>query len=133
MAYLEIFHAASKALETFRARLPDIFLAYHAEGLWFTQPDWEIAYDSQSRLQAVARDLRILHAHWVNQECAAKEISGFAFGTYMPPLFTGASAEMTAYHAWKALLRFDHEDWGYQAESPLLLLEGPPLALFLDW
>ncbi len=130
IAYLEIFHAASEALEMVRAGLPGIPLAYHAEGLWFTQPDWETSYASQERLQATARDLRILQAHWVNQECAAKEIAGFAFGTYLPPLFTGASAEVTAYHARKAQKGFDHCDWGRQAGSPLLLLEGPPLSYF---
>lgn len=130
MAYLEIFHAAPEALEVVRARFPGIPLAYHAEGLWFTQPDWEIAYASQKRLQATARDLRILHAHWVNQECAVKEIAGFVFGTYLPPLFTGVSAEVTAYQAWKAQLSFDQCDWGEKAESPLLLLEGPPLSYF---
>ena len=131
LAYLEIFHAAPDALETVRARLPGIPLSYHAEGLWFTQPDWETAYNFEERLEAVARDLRILHAYWVNQECAAKEISGFAFGTYLPPLFTGASAEITAYHTWNAQHRLDQCDWGHKAESPLLLLEGPPLSYFL--
>jgi hypothetical protein len=130
MSYLEIFHAAPEALEVVRARLPGIPLAYHAEGLWFTQPDWETAYDSQERLQAAARDLQILQAHWVNQECATKEIAGFAFGTYLPPLFSGASAEVTAYHTWKAQQQLDQCDWGQQAESPLLLLEGPPLSYF---
>ena len=129
VAYLEIFNAAPEALERVRARLPDIPLSYHAEGLWFTQPDWETTYGSQERLQATARNLRILHAHWVNQECAAKEIAGFAFGTYLPPLLTGASAEITAYHAWKAQKSLDY-DWGQQAESPLLLLEAPPLSYF---
>lgn len=131
ISYLEIFHAAPQALEVVRSRLPGIPLAYHAEGLWFTQPDWETAYDSQERLQAAVRDLRILHAYWVNQECATKEIAGFAFGTYLPPLFTGASAEVTAHHTWKAQQRLDQCDWGQQTESPLLLLEGPPLSYFL--
>jgi uncharacterized protein len=130
MSYLEIFHAAPEALEVVRARLPGIPLAYHAEGLWFTQPDWETAYDSPKRLQTVARDLRILRAYWVNQECATKEIAGFAFGTYLPPLFTGASAEVTAYHTWKAQRQLDQYEWAHQSESPLLLLEGPPLSYF---
>ena len=130
IAYLEIFHAAPLALEALRSRLPGLPLAYHAEGLWFTQPDWETAYAFQERLQAVARDLRILQAHWVNQECATKEMAGFAFGTYLPPLFTGASAEVTAYHTWKFQHQLDQCDWGQQAESPLLLLECPPLSYF---
>ena len=130
IAYLEIFHAAPEALEAVRARFPGVPLVYHAEGLWVTQPDWETAYAFQQRLQATARNLRILHAHWVNQECAAKEIGGFVFGTYLPPLFSGASAEVTAYQTWKAQLMFDRCDWGEKAESPLLLLEGPPLSYF---
>ncbi|PJA78472.1 MAG: hypothetical protein CO149_03890 [Nitrospirae bacterium CG_4_9_14_3_um_filter_51_5] len=130
MAYLEIFHAASEALEIVRSKLPGIPLAYHAEGLWVTQPDWETAYNSQERLQATACNLRILQAHWVNQECAAKEIAGLTFGTYLPPVFTGASAAVTAYQAWNAQQQFDQCDWGRQAESPLLLLEGPPLSYF---
>ncbi len=72
MAYLEIFHAASEALEIVRARLPGIPMAYHAEGLWVTQPDWETAYASQERLQAAARDLRILQAHWAIKNAPPK-------------------------------------------------------------
>jgi uncharacterized protein (UPF0276 family) len=130
ISYFEIFQAVPEALDVVRARLPGIPLAYHAEGLWFTQPDWETAYNSQERLEAVVRDLRILDAYWVNQECAAKEIRGFAFGTYLPPLLTGASAEVTAYHTGRAQQRLDQWNWEKQAESPLLLLEGPPLSYF---
>lgn len=130
IAYLEIFHAAPEALESVRTQLPVLPLAYHAEGLWFTQPDWETAGFSQTRLEATARALRILQSHWVNQECATKEISGFAVGTYLPPLFTEESAEITAYHAWRAQQTLDDYDWGEQETSPLLLLEGPPLSYF---
>ena len=131
MGYLEIFHAASEVLEMVRARLPDTPLAYHAEGIWVTQPDWDTAYNSQARLRAIACNLRMLQAHWVNQECAAKEIAGFSFGTYLPPVFTRASADITAYHAWNVQLQLDECAWGPQANSPLLLLESPPLTYFL--
>lgn len=130
MAYLEIFHAASDALAMVRDRLPDVPLAHHGEGLWVTQPDWDTAYHSRERLQATAFNLRMLQAHWVNQECAAKEIGGFSFGTYLPPVFTRASAEITAYQAWNAQLQLDQYDWGQQIRSPLLLLESPPLTYF---
>ncbi|MBA3968276.1 MAG: DUF692 family protein [Nitrospirales bacterium] len=113
-----------------RARLSDIPLAYHAEGIWVTQPDWDTAYNSQERLQATAFNLRMLQAHWVNQECAAKEIGGFSFGTYLPPVFTRASAEITACQTWNAQLQLDQCDWGQQVHSPLLLLESPPLIYF---
>lgn len=131
MGYLEIFHATSEALEMVRARLPDMPLAYHAEGIWVTQPDWDAAYNSQERLRAIAFNLRMLQAHWVNQECAAKEIAGFSFGTYLPPVFTRASADVTAYQAWNVQLQLDEYAWGPQANSPLLLLESPPLTYFL--
>ena len=42
--YLEIFKAARPALASVRRRLPDKLLAYHAEGLWVTQPFVETAY-----------------------------------------------------------------------------------------
>ncbi len=126
--YLEIFHAAPEVLKNVRAQLPDTPLAYHAEGLWFTQPDWESIYFSERRLKTVARALQTLQSHWVNQECATKEINGFAVGTYLPPLFTKESAEITAYHALKAQRSFD--DGERPPDSPLLLLEGPPLSFF---
>jgi uncharacterized protein len=130
IAYLEIFHAVPEALEIVRARLLGLPLVYHAEGLWFTQPDWDTRYFSQKRLGAAVRNLQILQSHWVNQECATKEMAGFAFGTYLPPLFTEASAEVTAYHTWKAQQRLDGYDWGQKESSPLLLLEVPPLSYF---
>ena len=130
MGYLEIFHAPSEALEVVRTRLPDTPLAYHAEGIWVTQPDWNTAYNSQERLRAIASNLRVVQAHWVNQECAAKEIAGFSFGTYLPPVFTRASADITAYQAWKVQSQLDECAWGPQASSPLLLLESPPLTYF---
>ena len=130
MGYLEIFHAASEALKVVRTRLPDIPLAYHAEGVWVTQPDWDTAYNTQERLRAIASNLRMLRALWVNQECAAKEIAGHSFGTYLPPVFTRASADITAYQAWKVQSQLDECAWGPQASSPLLLLESPPLTYF---
>lgn len=130
IAYLELFHAAPEALEVVQTKFSHLPLAYHAEGLWFAQPDWETKYFAQRRLEAAARNLRILKSPWVNQECATKEMAGFAFGTYLPPLFTQASAETTACHAWKAQQALDHYDWGRQKEAPLLLLECPPLSYF---
>ena len=65
----------------------------------------------------------------MNQECASKEIAGYAFGTYLPPLFTGASAEVTA-HQGGRLNRSLINVIGVDRQSPLLLLEGPPLSYF---
>jgi len=70
--YLEIFKAAQAALTLVRRRLPDVLLAYHAEGLWITQPDLEASYPVESELVAASTHLRALGSYWMNHECAAK-------------------------------------------------------------
>ncbi len=130
IAYLELFHADPKTLEIVRDRLPHLPLVYHVEGLWLTQPDWETRYAFQQRLEAAARDLQILQSPWINQECATKEIGGFTFGTYLPPIFCASSAEMTAHHARRAQQTLDQYNREGQTEPPLLLLEVPPLTYF---
>ena len=37
-----------------------------------------------------------LESAWLNHECATKQMAGYAFGTYLPPLYTALSASMTA-------------------------------------
>ncbi len=130
IGYLEIFQANRDALFQVRRQFPDLPLAYHAEGLWLTQPDWETAYSSRERLEEIAKDTQTLNALWVNQECASKEMAGYSFGTYLPPLWTKESAEMTGYHTWRAQQDFDGYGWGESGRAPLLLLEGPPLTYF---
>ncbi len=39
--YLEICKGSSAALATIRRRRPSVLLAYHAKGVWVTQPDLE--------------------------------------------------------------------------------------------
>ncbi|MDR4495286.1 MAG: DUF692 family protein [Nitrospirales bacterium] len=129
VGYLEIFHAHAQALRTVRERLPAISMVYHAEGLWFTQPNWHESSLGAIRLESIARELELLDAWWMNQECASKEIAGFPFGTYVPPLFTEESARLTAQQVWKAQEMLDARQWGKQA-SPLVLLEVPPLTYF---
>jgi uncharacterized protein (UPF0276 family) len=122
--YLEIFKAAPAALEAVRRRLPDVLLAYHAEGLWVTQPHPERLSPFHAELDDTAEQLRILGSHWLNHECAAKQMAGYAFGTYLPALFTAASAEVTADNIAQAQQRLDD---GHQGTGPLFLLETPPL------
>jgi hypothetical protein len=120
--YLEIFKAAPAALASVRRRLPDARLAYHAEGLWVTQPDPERLSPFLAELDEAAEQIRILGSHWLNHECAAKQMGGYAFGTYLPALFTQASAAVTAANIARVQQRLDRDGIG-----PLFLLETPPL------
>lgn len=129
VGYLEIFQAHSRALRTVRENLPSIPMAYHAEGLWFTQPNWNGSVQAATRLELVAQELELLEAWWVNQECASKEIAGIPFGTYVPPLFTEEGAKLTAQQVWNAQEELDVRNWGKQ-DPPLVLLEVPPLTYF---
>lgn len=120
--YLELFKATPAALESVRRRLPGSLLAYHAEGLWVTQPDPERLSPFHAELDGTAAQLRMLGSHWLNHECAAKQMAGYSFGTYLPALFTQASAEVTAANIARVQQRLDRDGIG-----PLFLLETPPL------
>ena len=128
--YLEIFKAAPAALEVLRRRLPGTLFSYHAEGLWVTQPNPETLSPFHAELDDTAEQLRILGSHWLNHECAAKQMAGYAFGTYLPALFTAASAAVTAANIAQAQQRLDRtipaRD-GRDGMGPLFLLETPPL------
>ncbi len=128
--YLEIFKATVPALESVRRRLPDLPLQYHAEGLWLTQPDWTTAYPYDDELRAVAAQLRTLGCAWLTHECAAKQMAGYAFGTYLPPLYTEEAADVTAEHVRLAQARLDELLADGAGTSPLFLLEMPPLTYF---
>ena len=129
VGYFEIFQAHPHALRTIRAYLPKTPMAYHAEGLWLTQPGWLQSAQASCRLEHVGQEAALLGAWWVNQECATKEIAGAVFGTYVPPLFTKDSARLTAQQVCDAQERLDAGQWGKQG-PPLLLLEVPPLTYF---
>lgn len=125
--YLEIFKAAPAALELVRRRLPDALLSYHAEGLWVTQPNPERLSPFDAELDETAGQLRILDSHWLNHECAAKQMAGHSFGTYLPALFTTVSAEVTAANIAHAQQRLDRTIPARDGIGPLFLLETPPL------
>ena len=125
--YLEIFKAAPAALEVLRRRLPGVLLSYHAEGLWVTQPNPETLSPFHAELDDTAEQLRILGSHWLNHECAAKQMAGYAFGTYLPALFTAASADVTAANIAQAQQRLDRTIPARDSMGPLFLLETPPL------
>lgn len=126
--YLEIFKASEPALTEARRALPAAQLEYHGEGLWMTQPDWTTAYPYMQELEMAARHLRALGSYWMTHECAAKQMAGYSFGTYLPPLFTRASAEVTAERVSLVQDYFDRSIGGRR--GPLLLLEVAPLTYF---
>ncbi|MFM8550753.1 MAG: DUF692 family multinuclear iron-containing protein [Nitrospiraceae bacterium] len=128
--YLEIFRAALPALQAVRQQCPSLPLECHAEGLWLTQPDWREAYPAEQELAAIAEQLRALGCRWMTHECAAKQMAGYAFGTYLPPLFTQAGAEATADNVALAQARLDREAGLSHGYGPLLLLEMPPWTYF---
>ena len=95
-AYLEIFRAAGTALETVTRRVTGVSFAYHGEGLWITQPDFARAPHVRDELDDVISQLHILASPWLNHECATKQMAGYSFGTYLPPLYTAESAKVVA-------------------------------------
>lgn len=128
--YLEIFKAAQSALTEVRRRLTHVPLAYHAEGIWLTQPDWTCPQAGHRDLDEVALHLATLGSYWINHECATKQMAGVSFGTYLPPLFTAESARMTANHALQFQRALTASSQFPAGEEPLLLLEIPPLTYF---
>lgn len=128
--YLEIFRASLPAVQTVRQHCASLPLECHAEGLWLTQPDWHDAYPAEQELSALALQLRALGCQWMTHECAAKQMAGYSFGTYLPPLFTAVSAEATADHVTLAQARLDHAACLSYGHGPMLLLEVPPWTYF---
>ncbi|MDE3018777.1 MAG: DUF692 family protein [Nitrospirota bacterium] len=128
--YLEVFRAALPAVQAVRRQFVSLPLECHAEGLWLTQPDWKDAYPAERELAAIAAQLRALGCQWMTHECASKQMAGYSFGTYLPPLFTTAAAEVTADNVTLAQTRLDHAAGLSHGYGPLLLLEVPPWTYF---
>jgi len=128
--YLEIFRASLPAVQTVRQHCASLPLEFHAEGLWMTQPDWQQAYPAARELDAIAAQLRTLGSRWMTHECAAKQMAGYSFGTYLPPLFTRAGAIVTARNLVSAQSRLDHGAGSSVGDGPLILLEMPPWTYF---
>lgn len=129
--YLEIFRAAPSALAAAREQAGELPLAYHGEGLWLTPPGAAEDPAFRRELRDVADQLRLLGSAWSNHECATKEIAGYSFGTYLPPLYTPSSAAIVASNARFAQAQMDRAVRLANGASPLLLLEMPPLTYFV--
>jgi uncharacterized protein len=130
-SYLEVFRATVTALQVVRKHLPTIPLAYHGEGLWVTQPDFSDASFFDEEIDEVARQLETLQSPWLNHECATKQMAGYSFGTYLPPLYTVESARVVAGNIALLQEKIDRAIGHGQVFGPLFLLELPPLTYFM--
>ena len=128
--YLEVFKATTSALQWVRQQLPDIKLPYHGEGLWTTQPDFPLSSSGRQGVAEACAQITALHSAWLNHECATKQMAGYAFGTYLPPLYTELSARMTAENVASLQRRVDTHACKHEIDPALVLLEMPPLTYF---
>ena len=128
--YLEVFKATTSALQWVRQQLPGIKLPYHGEGLWSTQPDFPRSVSGRQGVAEACAQIAALHSAWLNHECATKQVAGYAFGTYLPPLYTELSARMTAENVAYLQGRVDQHAREHEIDPALVLLEMPPLTYF---
>ena len=129
--YWEVFEAPSAELTRIRQALAPIPCAYHAEGVWLIDPELVSRFPWVEQTRRMARHAENLGAAWVNHECASKQFAGYSFGTYLPPLFTRAAAEVTAANAVRCQRVLDQcFESAALRPAPLLLLELPPLTYF---
>src|SRR5207253_6464504 len=129
--YWEVFEASSAELARIRRALAPTPRAYHAEGVWLIDPELVSRFPWVEQTRRMARHAENLGSAWVNHECASKQFAGYSFGTYLPPLFTRAAAELTAANAVRCqrVLNQCYESV-LSRQAPLLLLEVPPLTYF---
>ena len=128
--YLEVFKATTTALAAVRQALPEMSLAYHGEGLWITQPDVQASPFFQQDVGEMVAQLNSIQSLWLNHECAMKQMAGYSFGTYVPPLYTPLSAEVVADNIATIQEAIDRQGRRADGTSPLFLLEMPPLTYF---
>lgn len=129
--YLEVFHTTTIALEKAMKDLGDGFLAYHGEGLWVTQPEATETRAFQKTFTETVQHLQVLQSAWLNHECATKVLAGHYFGTYLPPLYTRSSADMVSENIRQIQSLLDQQCQLANGNTPLLLLEMPPLTYFI--
>ena len=128
--YFEVFKATTTALVSVRQTIPDIPLSYHGEGLWITQPDVQASPFFQENVGEIVAQLNRIQSLWLNHECAMKQMAGYSFGTYVPPLYTKLSAEVVAENIATVQEAIDRQCRVAGVMAPLFLLEMPPLTYF---
>ncbi|MBK9307214.1 MAG: DUF692 family protein [Nitrospira sp.] len=130
-SYLEVFRTTTTALESVKKDVDNGPIAYHGEGLWVTQPGMTEMGDFQKAFHETVEHLLVLQSAWLNHECAAKFLAGHYFGTYLPPLYTKSSADMVSEHVRQIQRLLDQRCGLANGNTPLLLLEMPPLTYFV--
>ncbi|MBX3304039.1 MAG: DUF692 family protein [Nitrospira sp.] len=129
--YLEVFRTTTIALENAMKDVGDGFLAYHGEGLWVTQPGVTETRAFQQAFTETVQHLQVLQSAWLNHECATKFLAGHYFGTYLPPLYTRSSADIVSENIRQIQSLLDQQCQLADGNTPLLLLEMPPLTYFV--
>ena len=128
--YLEVFKATTSAMQWVRRHLPSMKLPYHGEGLWVTQPDFPRSSSGTQGVAEACAQILALGSAWLNHECATKQMVGYSFGTYLPPLYTELSARMTAENLAVLQGQVDEQARRHETDPALVLLEMPPLTYF---
>lgn len=129
--YLEVFRATTTALKNTMKEAGDGLLAYHGEGLWVTQPEVTETMAFQQAFTETIQHLQVLQSAWLNHECATKFLAGHYFGTYLPPLYTRSSAEIVGENIRQIQSLLDQQCGLPNGNTPLVLLEMPPLTYFV--
>lgn len=128
--YLELFRAPHSHLIPLRNHFQNSLpLEYHADCLWYTQPEFhETPWEEECN--KLIQDAQVLRSHWITHECATKQIGGYPFGTYLPPLLTKESGEMIGLQS-DEIQNYFFDHWEEEeTASPLLLVEIPPFYSF---
>ncbi len=128
--YLEVFKATTSAMRWVRRQLPGMPLTYHGEGLWTTQPNFPRSNSGRHGVAEACAQVAALRSAWLNHECATKQMAGYAFGTYLPPIYTELSATMTAENVSFLQARVDAHARQDGIDPALVLVEMPPLTYF---
>jgi hypothetical protein len=118
-------------LASTRKQVSDGLLTYHGEGLWLTQPEMADSTAFEQEIAEAAKHLMLLQSAWLNHECATKYIAGYHYGTYVPPLYTQLSAEVVAHNTRLIQILLDRQCRLPNGNTPLMLLEMPPLTYFV--
>ncbi len=129
--YLEVFRATPMTLVSTKKEAGDGLLTYHGEGLWVTQPDMADSTAFGQEIAETAEQLMTLQSAWLNHECATKYLAGYYYGTYLPPLYTPLSAKVVADNTRLIQHLLDQRCRLANGNTPLVLLEMPPLTYFV--
>ncbi len=130
-AYLEVFRTTTSALASVRREIGDGLMTYHGEGLWVTRPEKTGSWSHRPEVDETVEQLLTVQSAWLNHECATKYLAGYAFGTYLPPLYTPGTAQVVADNAIQIQALLDDRCRLTNGHTPLVLLEMPPLTYFM--